>query len=115
MMWVGLNSFFPTHGWIGENKLKKDLTLSAIIRIFMYQLQEKQDMKKKLKTKEFKGYTPEQLAYFQAQEDMNDGIEDVQDVDYVDYLMGNINNPYDGMTETREFEDLDGESDWFMD
>ena len=36
-------------------------------------------MKKKLKTKEFKGYTPEQLAYFQAQED------------------------------------LDGESDWFMD
>ena len=30
-------------------------------------------MKKKLKTKEFKGYTPEQLAYFQAQEDMNDG------------------------------------------
>ena len=72
-------------------------------------------MKKKLKTKEFKGYTPEQLAYFQAQEDMNDGIEDVQDVDYVDYLMGNINNRYDGMTETREFEDLDGESDWFMD
>jgi hypothetical protein len=46
---------------------------------------------------------------------MNDGIEDVQDVDYVDYLMGNINNPYDGMTETQEFEDLDGESDWFMD
>ena len=38
-------------------------------------------MKKKLKTKEFKGYTPEQLAYFQAQEDMNDGVDDVQDVD----------------------------------
>ena len=47
---------------------------------------------KKLKTKEFKGYTPEQLAYFQAQDDMNDGV----DMD-------------------TEFEDLDGESDWFMD
>ena len=73
-------------------------------------------MKKKLKTKEFKGYTPEQLAYFQAQNDMDDGLtDDIQDVDYVDYLLGDVHNPYDGQTETREFEDLDGESDWFMD
>ena len=73
-------------------------------------------MKKKLKTKEFKGYTEEQLSYFQYLNDQDDGvIDDVQDVDYVDYLMGNIHNPYDGQTETREFEDLDGESDWFMD
>ena len=72
-------------------------------------------MKKKLKTKEFKGYTPEQLAYFQAQEDMNDGVEDVLSVDYVDYLLGNVHNPAQGTTETTEFEDLDGESDWFMD
>ena len=73
-------------------------------------------MKKKLKTKEFKGYTEEQLSYFQYLNDQDDGvIDDVQDVDYVDYLMGNVHNPYDGQTETREFEDLDGESDWFMD
>ncbi len=73
-------------------------------------------MKKKLKNKEFKGYTPEQLAYFQAQNDMDDGLtDDIQDVDYVDYLMGNVNNPYQGTTETREFDELDGESDWFMD
>ena len=73
-------------------------------------------MKKKLKTKEFKGYTEEQLSYFQYLNDQDDGvIDDVQDVDYVDYLMGNVHNPYDGQTETREFEDLDGESDWFLD
>ena len=72
-------------------------------------------MKKKLKTKEFKGYTPEQLAYFQAQEDMNDGIEDVQDVDYVDYLLGDVDNPYEGTTMDTEFDELGDDSDWFMD
>ena len=72
-------------------------------------------MKTKLKTKEFKGYTPEQLAYFQAQEDMNDGIEDVQDVDYVDYLLGDVVNPYEGTTMDTEFDDLGDDSDWFMD
>ena len=72
-------------------------------------------MKKKLKTKEFKGYTPEQLAYFQAQEDMNDGIEDVQDIDYVDYLLGDRENGYDGVDMDTEFEDLDDSSDWYMD
>ena len=46
-------------------------------------------MKKKLKTKEFKGYTEEQLSYFQYLNDQDDGvIDDVQDVDYVDYLLG---------------------------
>ena len=72
-------------------------------------------MKKKLKTKEFKGYTPEQLAYFQAQEDMNDGVNDVQDVDYVDYLLGDVNNPHEGTTMDTEFDELGDDSDWFMD
>ena len=73
-------------------------------------------MKKKLKTKEFKGYTEEQLSYFQYLNDQDDGvIDDVQDVDYVDYLLGDVDNPYEGTTMTTEFEDLDGESDWFMD
>ena len=85
-----------------------------ILFVYSNNKQREKDMKK-LKTKEFKGYTPEQLAYFQAQEDMNDGVDDVQDIDYVDYLMGNVHNPYDGQTETREFDELDGESDWFMD
>ena len=63
-----------------------------------------------------KEYTDQQLGYFQAMNDMEDGmVDDVQDIDYVDYLMGNVHNPYDGQTETQEFEDLDGESDWFMD
>ena len=67
-------------------------------------------------TKPNKEYTDQQLGYFQAMNDMEDGmVDDVQDVDYVDYLMGNVHNPYDGQTETREFEDLDMDSDWFMD
>ena len=71
-------------------------------------------MKKKTK-KKLKEYTDQQLGYFQAQEDMNDGVEDVLSVDYVDYLLGNVHNPAQGTTEPTEFEDLDGESDWFMD
>ena len=73
-------------------------------------------MKKKLKTKEFKGYTPEQLAYFQAMDDQDNGtIEDVQDVDYVDYLLGDVDNPYEGTTMDTEFDELGDASDWFMD
>ena len=73
-------------------------------------------MKKKItKDMKMKPYTPEQLAYFQAQEDMNDGVEDVLSVDYVDYLLGDVHNPTQGTTMTTEFNALDGESDWFMD
>ena len=72
-------------------------------------------MKKKTKTP-FKGYTDEQLAYFQAMNDMDDGLtDDIQDVDYVDYLMGDVNNPHEGTTMDTEFDELGDDSDWFMD
>ena len=77
---------------------------------------ERKEMKKKMtKNTKMKPYTPEQIAYFQAQSDMGEGVKDVQDIDYIDHLMGGVHNPYDGVQETTEFEDLDAESDWFMD
>ena len=48
--------------------------------------------------------------------DMDDGmVDDVQDIDYVDYLLGDRENGYDGVDMDTEFEDLDDSSDWYMD
>ena len=56
-------------------------------------------MKKKMtKNTKMKPYTQEQIAYFQAQSDMGDGtIQDIQDIDYIDHLLGGVHNPYDGV------------------
>ena len=63
-----------------------------------------------------KEYTDQQLGYFQAINDMEVGmVDDVQDIDYVDYLLVDRDNGDDGVDMDTEFEDLDGESDWFMD
>ena len=52
---------------------------------------ERNIMKKKINNKtKMKPYTPEQIAYFQAQSDMGDGIKDIQDVDYIDHLLSLI-------------------------
>ena len=77
----------------------------------------KKTMKKKMtKNTKMKPYTQEQIAYFQAQSDMGDGtIKDVQDIDYIDHLLGGVSNPYDGLSMDTSFDELDGESDWFMD
>ena len=49
-------------------------------------------------------------GYFQMN-DMEDGmVDDVQDIDYVDYLLDR-DNGYDGVDMDTEFEDLDGESE----
>ena len=72
-------------------------------------------MKKKTK-KKLKPFTEKELAYFQAQNDMDEFMTDsVVDKDYVDHLLGDVNNSYDGVQMDTEFNDLDGESDWFMD
>ncbi len=68
-------------------------------------------------TKDLKnGYSDVQLGYFQAMNDMDEFMTDsVVDKDYVDHLLGDVNNSYDGVQMDTEFNDLDGESDWFMD
>jgi|TARA_B100000315_G_scaffold194290_1_gene184945 hypothetical protein len=35
--------------------------------------------------------------------------------DYIDYILGDLNNTYNGLDMDTEFEELDSESDWFMD
>ena len=68
-------------------------------------------MKKKIKE-----YTDEQLGYFQFMNDKDEFMgEDVNDIDYIDHLMGGVDNPYDGLSMDTSFEDLDDSSDWFMD
>ena len=73
-------------------------------------------MKKKMtKNTKVKPYTKEQIAYFQAQSDMGDGVvNDIQDIDYIDHLLGGVHNSYDGLQMDTSFEDLDDSSDWFM-
>ena len=72
-------------------------------------------MKKKTK-KKLKEYTEKELAYFQAQNDMDEFMTTATvDGDYVDYLMGYGGNSYDGFDMDTEFNDLDMDSDWFMD
>tara|TARA_R100001015_G_C4519671_1_gene89025 strand:+ start:336 stop:566 length:231 start_codon:yes stop_codon:yes gene_type:complete len=67
-------------------------------------------------TKELQSYTDVQLGYFQAMNDMDEFMTDsVVDKDYVDHLLGDVNNSYDGVQMDTEFNDLDGDSDWFMD
>ena len=68
---------------------------------------------KKKKTKE---YTDEQLGYFQYMNDKDEFmVDDVQDMDYIDHLMGGVDNPYDGLDMDTSFDELDESSDWFMD
>ena len=80
-------------------------------------MNEEKIMKKKMtKDTKVKPYTKEQIAYFQAQSDMGDGVvNDIQDIDYIDHLLGGVHNSYDGLTMDTSFEDLDDSSDWFMD
>ena len=68
-------------------------------------------------TKDLKnGSSDVQLGYFQAMNAMDEFMTDsVVDKDYVDHLLGDVNNSYDGVQMDPEFNDLDGESDWFMD
>lgn len=62
---------------------------------------------KKKKLKEFKGYTDEQLAYFQAQQDMGEGVDTSIQTDYLDYLVGDVQNQYQGTQDTMDYDEMD--------
>lgn len=62
---------------------------------------------KKKKLKEFKGYTDEQLAYFQAQQDMGEGVDTSIQTDYLDYLVGDVQNSYQGTQDTMDYDEMD--------
>ena len=72
--------------------------------------------KKIMKKTKSKEYTEEQLGYFQFMNDKDEFmVDDVSDMDYIDHILGGISNPYDGLDMDTTFDELDGESDWFMD
>ena len=96
--------------------MKKRLDSYTICLVYSCMNKERNIMKKKINNKtKMKPYTPEQIAYFQAQSDMGDGIKDIQDVVYIDHLLGGVHNPYNGLSMDTSFDELDGDSDWFMD
>ena len=47
--------------------------------------------------------------------DKNEFMTEPVSGDYIDYLLGDLNNTYDGMDMDTSFDELDSESDWFMD
>ena len=61
-------------------------------------------------------YSEEALKYFQEQNDKDEFMTEPVSGDYVDYLLGDVgNNSYEGTTMDTEWDDLNDDSDWFMD
>ena len=77
--------------------------------------EERKIMKKKTLKQTKPKYTEAALKYFQEMNDQDEFMTEPVNGDYVDYLLGDVHNPTQGTTMTTEFNDLDGESDWFMD
>ena len=60
-------------------------------------------------------YSEKALKYFQEMNDKNEFMTEPVSGDYIDYLLGDLNNTYDGMDMDTSFDELDSDSDWFMD
>ena len=60
-------------------------------------------------------YSEKALKYFQEMNDKNEFMTEPVSGDYIDYMLGDLNNTYDGMDMDTSFDELDSESDWFMD
>ena len=60
-------------------------------------------------------YSEEALKYFQEMNDNDEFMTEPVSGDYVDYLLGDVgNNSYEGTTMDTEWDDLNDDSDWFM-
>ena len=61
-------------------------------------------------------YSEEALKYFQEMNDNEEFMTEPVSGEYVDYLLGDVgNNSYEGTTMDTEWDDLNDDSDWFMD
>ena len=69
----------------------------------------------KINKKEFKGYTEQALAYFQEQNDQDEFMTEPVNGDYIDYLLGDTEGGYSGEDMVQEFDELNDDSDWYMD
>ena len=70
---------------------------------------------KKLKTKEFKGYTEQLFGYFHPRMTWKMVWWMMSKMWTMLITSWKVHNPYDGVDMDTEFEDLDMDSDWFMD
>ncbi len=60
-------------------------------------------------------YSEEALKYFQEMNDNDEFMAEPVSSDYIDYLLGDVTNGTDGLDMDTSFDELDSESDWFMD
>ena len=60
-------------------------------------------------------YSEEALKFFQEQNNSVELMTEPVQGDYIDCILGDLNNTYNGLDMDTEFEELDSESDWFMD
>ena len=72
-------------------------------------------MKKKINKTTPIVYSEKALKFFQEQNDKDEFMTEPVGNSYIDYIMGDLNNTYDGLDMDTSFDELDSESDWFMD
>ena len=60
-------------------------------------------------------YSEEALKYFQEMNDNDEFMTEPVSSDYIDYLLGDVTNGTDGLDMDTSFDELDSDSDWFMD
>ena len=73
------------------------------------------ETKMKKKTTPIKPFTEEAKAFFQEQNDQVEFTVEPTGTTYIEYIMGDLQNTYDGLDMDTSFDELDSESDWFMD
>ena len=73
-------------------------------------------MKKTKKKTPIKPFTDKALAYFQEQNDSVEFMTEPTNGNYIDHLLGDSGDTgFEGTTMDTSFDELDSDSDWFMD
>ena len=60
-------------------------------------------------------YSEKALKYFQEMNDKEEFMTEPVNGDYIDYILGDLNNTYDGLDMDTSIDELHSESEWFMD
>ena len=77
---------------------------------------ERKIMKKKTLKQTKPKYTEAALKYFQEMNDQDEFTTEPVSSDYIDYLLGDVGyNAHEGTTMDTEWDELNDDSDWFMD
>ena len=60
-------------------------------------------------------YSEKALKYFQEMNDKEEFMTEPVNGDYIDYILGDLNNTDDGLDMDTSIDELHSESEWFMD